>query len=38
MNDNQERYPNPSEIRHRIGASGQLTINNVSGEVELRAR
>ena len=37
MNDNQERYPNPSEIHHRIGAKGQLTINNVSGEVELRA-
>jgi len=32
-----ERYPNPSEIRHRIGAQGSLTINNVSGEVEIRA-
>ena len=37
MSDQMERYPNPSEIRHRIGARGQLTINNVSGEVELRA-
>src|SRR4051794_34894404 len=37
MNDNQLRYPNPSEIRHEIGASGQLTINTVSGDVELRA-
>ena len=27
-----ERYPDPSEIRHTIGANGQLTINNVSGE------
>jgi hypothetical protein len=37
VNDNQERYPNPSEIRHQIGETGQLTINNVSGDVELRA-
>jgi DUF4097 and DUF4098 domain-containing protein YvlB len=37
MNDNGERYPNPSEIRHRIGETGQLTINNVSGDIELRA-
>jgi hypothetical protein len=35
--DNQQGYPDPSEIRHRIGATGQLTINNVSGSVELRA-
>ncbi|HEY7023371.1 MAG TPA: DUF4097 family beta strand repeat-containing protein [Candidatus Limnocylindrales bacterium] len=37
MNERMERHPNPSEIHHRIGARGQLTINNVSGEVELRA-
>jgi Putative adhesin len=37
MSDQLERYPNPSEIRHRIGARGQLTINDVSGAVELRA-
>jgi hypothetical protein len=37
MNDFQERYANPSEIRHTIGATGQLTINNVSGDIELRA-
>src|SRR4051812_44745219 len=36
MNE-QGRYPNPSEIKHTIGATGQLSINNVSGEVELRA-
>jgi hypothetical protein len=36
MNDNQERYSDPTEIRHKIGANGQLTINNVSGEIELR--
>src|SRR5262249_15415025 len=36
MNDNQERYWNPSEITHNIGANGQLTINNVSGDVEIR--
>lgn len=35
--DNQQGYPDPSEIRHKIGATGQLTINNVSGSVELRA-
>ena len=37
MNEHTERYPDPAEIAHRIGATGQLTINNVSGEVELRA-
>jgi hypothetical protein len=37
MNEQMDRYPNPSEIRHRIGAQGSLTINNVSGEVEIRA-
>ena len=37
MNEQMDRYPNPSEIRHRIGAQGPLTINNVSGEVEIRA-
>jgi hypothetical protein len=36
MND-QERYPDPAEIRHEIGANGQLTINNVSGDIEIRA-
>jgi len=35
--DSQQAYPDPSEIRHKIGATGQLTINNVSGSVELRA-
>ena len=35
--DNQQGYPDPTEIRHTIGANGQLTINNVSGSVELRA-
>lgn len=37
MNNFEERYPNPAEIRHNIGATGQLTINNVSGDIELRA-
>jgi hypothetical protein len=37
MNNFQERYANPSEIRHTIGANGRLTINNVAGDVELRA-
>jgi hypothetical protein len=36
MNDNQERYSDPAEIRHKIGTNGQLTINNVSGGVQLR--
>lgn len=35
--DDQGRYRDPSEIRHVIGPNGQLTINNVSGTVELRA-
>ena len=35
--DSQQAYPDPTEIRHTIGATGQLTINNVSGSVELRA-
>jgi hypothetical protein len=34
---NEQLYTNPSEIRHTIGATGQLSINNVSGEVQLRA-
>ena len=37
MNETYETYPDPAEIRHTIGATGQLTINNVSGHVELRA-
>ena len=37
MNEQYERYPDPAEIRHTIGAAGQLTINNVSGDVALRA-
>lgn len=37
MNDQQERYTDPTEIQHKIGPTGQLTINNVSGEIELRA-
>lgn len=37
MNEQIERYPNPSEIQHRIGARGQLTINNVSGDIDLTA-
>ena len=36
MNE-QQRLPDPSEIRHQIGATGQLTINNVSGSIEIRA-
>ncbi len=36
MNDPYERYPDPTQIQHSIGQTGQLTINNVSGEVRLR--
>jgi hypothetical protein len=37
MNDSRERYSNPSEIKHTIGATGHLTINNVSGDIMLQA-
>lgn len=36
MNEQHERHPDPTEISHAIGAQGQLTINNVSGSVQLR--
>ena len=26
MDDNQERYPNPAEIRHLIGSQHEVTI------------
>jgi len=32
----QEIYSSPAEIRHRIGADGTFTLNNVSGDVRLR--
>lgn len=34
MND--EHIPDPVEIRHEIGSEGYLTIQNISGNVELR--
>jgi hypothetical protein len=33
----EERFADPTEIRHTIGAQGNLTIHNISGSVELRA-
>lgn len=33
----EERFTDPAEIRHTIGAQGSLTIHNISGKVELRA-
>ena len=35
MND--ERYSDPAEIRHTIGAQGTLSLQTISGSVELRA-
>jgi hypothetical protein len=33
----QERYPDPSEIRHVIGAEGSFSLQSISGTVELRS-
>jgi hypothetical protein len=30
-------FPDPAEIRHRIGENGQLTLSSISGSVEIRA-
>jgi hypothetical protein len=35
MSDQENLY-SPAEIRHRIGASGSFTLNNVSGDVRVR--
>lgn len=31
-----EEFPDPTEIRHRIGATGTFTLHNVSGDIHLR--
>lgn len=33
----QETFPNPTEIRHRIGATGMFSLSNVSGDITIRA-
>lgn len=35
MTDN-ERYPDPAEIRHRIGVTGAFSLGNVSGDIRIR--
>jgi len=35
MTDN-VHYPDPAEIRHRIGPNGTFSLNNVSGDISLR--
>src|SRR5262245_9184407 len=35
MSDQEDLY-SPADIRHRIGASGSFTLNNVSGDVRVR--
>src|SRR5919106_2583935 len=32
----QDEYRSPAEINHRIGHSGRFSLNNVSGDVEIR--
>ena len=32
----QERFPNPTEIRHRIGPEGSFSLHNISGDIRLR--
>ena len=36
MMDSNEFFGSPAEIRHRIGAAGSFTLNNVSGDVRVR--
>ena len=36
MSDQESNFYSPAEIRHRIGASGSFTLNNVSGDVRVR--
>jgi putative adhesin len=33
----QEIFPNPTEIRHKIGATGTFSLSNVSGDITIRA-
>jgi Toastrack DUF4097 len=37
MSEHEEMYADPAEIRHRIGASGQFNLKNVSGDIRLHA-
>lgn len=32
----QENFNSPAEIRHRVGAAGRFSLNNVSGDITLR--
>jgi hypothetical protein len=32
----QENYNSPAEIRHRIGAAGRFSLNNISGDITVR--